>query len=134
MGSCIFCEIAAGRSFVRMVYSDRDVLCFFPLEPEMLGHTLIVSRNHYCDMRDAPAEFGHAAFSAALRLSRHYEKALGTSAFNFMNASGAEAEQSVPHLHFHYLPRFGLENFSTWPKLPPFKTNLDILLQKLKLV
>ena len=129
---CIFCEIAAGRSFVRMVHADDDVLCFFPLEPEVLGHTLIVSRKHYHDIRDVCTNFGQAAFTAAQRLSKHYAKVLDTSAFNFMNASGIEAEQSVAHLHFHYLPRFKTDTFSTWPQLPKFRIDLDDLHSKLK--
>jgi histidine triad (HIT) family protein len=129
---CIFCKIAAGKAFVRMVYATDDTMCFFPLEPEVLGHTLICSRRHFSDVRDAPATMGAAVFEAAQLLSRHYSKTLGTSSFNLMNASGVEAEQSVQHLHFHFLPRFASDAFSTWPSLPAFKTDLDALLDRLK--
>jgi histidine triad (HIT) family protein len=115
-----------------VVYESDDVICFFPLEPEMLGHTLIVSKQHYHHVGDAPQEVGAAVFSAARALSKHYEKALGTAELNLMSANGEKAEQSVQHLHFHYLPRFGDEEFSTWPMLPPFKTDLDDLVLKLR--
>ena len=130
---CIFCRIIAKTSFARVVFETDDVICFFPLEPEMLGHTLIVSKKHYHHVGDAPCEVGESVFAAAQALSRHYERALGTAEFNLMSANGKKAEQSVQHLHFHYLPRFGDEKFSTWPTLPPFKADLNDLLSKLRI-
>lgn len=129
---CIFCSIATKTSFARVVFETDDVICFFPLEPEMLGHTLIVSKQHYHHVGDVPPEFGRSVFAASQALSNHYKKALGTAEFNLMSANGEKAEQSVQHLHFHYLPRFGDEEFSTWPLLPPFKTDLDDLVLKLR--
>jgi histidine triad (HIT) family protein len=131
---CIFCAIAAKASFARVVYETDAIICFFPLEPEVLGHTLIVSKNHYHHVGDAPAALGVEIFAAAQVLAKHYQKALGTDEFNLMNASGESAEQSVQHMHFHYLPRFAADGFSTWPNLPPFKTDLDVLLARLQII
>jgi histidine triad (HIT) family protein len=131
---CIFCAIAAKQAFSRIVYETESIVCFFPLEPELLGHTLIVSKAHYHHVGDAPAELGVEVFSAAQVLAAHYKIKLGTGEFNLMNASGENAEQSVQHLHFHFLPRFENDGFSTWPSLPPFKTDLDALLARVKIV
>ena len=97
---CIFCSIATKTSFARVVFETDDVICFFPLEPEMLGHTLIVSKQHYHHVGDVPPEFGRSVFAASQALSNHYKKALGTAEFNLMSANGEKAEQSVQHLHF----------------------------------
>ena len=130
--NCIFCAIASKTAFARVIFQTDNVICFFPLEPEILGHTLIVSKEHYHHVGDAPPELGVSVFAAAQALSRHYENALGTAEFNLMSANGEKAEQSVQHLHFHYLPRFGDEEFSTWPVLPPFRADLDEMLSKLR--
>jgi histidine triad (HIT) family protein len=130
---CIFCAIVAGKAFARIIYETDDIICFFPLEPEILGHTLIVSKAHYHHVGDAPAALGEQIFAAAQVLASQFKKVLGTDQFNLMSANGENAEQSVQHLHFHYLPRFGDEPFSTWPKLPPFQTDLDALLVRVKL-
>jgi histidine triad (HIT) family protein len=127
---CVFCAIAAKDAPVRLVCETEALLCFFPLEPEVLGHTLIVSKGHHADMRDCPASFGAEVFEAAQFLATLYGKTLGATGFNLMNASGGDAEQSVDHLHFHYLPRFPGDGFSTWPKLPEFRTDLDALLAR----
>jgi len=41
--------------------------------------------------------------------------ALDASGVNILNASGPGSEQSVPHLHFHVVPRWLDDGFSTWP-------------------
>ena len=43
---CVFCAIAEGSAFSRMVFQTDDLVCFFPLKPEVLGHTLIAPRQH----------------------------------------------------------------------------------------
>lgn len=115
-----------------MVAETDELMCFFPLQPETLGHTLVAPKEHYNDMRDAPPQLGLSISRMVQMLSENYGSSLGTTAFNLLIANGQEAEQSVPHAHFHYLPRFADYGLSTWPALPPFKTDLDALLLKLR--
>lgn len=129
---CIFCAIVRGDAPARTVHETTDLICFFPLEPEVLGHTLIVPKQHFADLRDCPAVIGEAVFAAAQALYRHYAGAMGASGFNLLNASGVDAEQSVQHLHMHLLPRRAGDGLKTWPKLPPFGTDLDALLESLR--
>jgi histidine triad (HIT) family protein len=131
-GDCIFCAIAAKRAPVRMVHETAELLCFFPRQPNLLAHTLIVPREHHADLRDCPPSLGNAVFEVTQRLAQHYAAILGSTGFNLMNASGIDAEQSVQHLHFHFLPRFPDDPFSTWPTLPPFEADLDTLLDRLR--
>ncbi|MEV6297464.1 HIT domain-containing protein [Streptomyces sp. NPDC051896] len=37
------------------------------------------------------------------------------SGVNILSASGPASEQSVPHLHFHVVPRWADDQISTWP-------------------
>jgi histidine triad (HIT) family protein len=130
---CIFCAIIAGDAPSRIVFQTPELVCFFPLEPELFAHTLIVPKAHYEDIRDTPASFGAYVFEASQFLASHYRNTLGATGFNLMNASGRDAEQSVFHLHFHFLPRFPDDKLNTWPKLPSFDVDLDQLLNKVKL-
>jgi histidine triad (HIT) family protein len=104
----------------------------FPLRPNLLGHTLIVTRRHYEHAGDCPAGIGASVFAAAQHLDRRYREALGSTGFNLLNASGADAEQSVPHFQFHFFPRRAGDGLSTWPQLPPFDVDLDALQSRLR--
>ncbi|MFE7778158.1 HIT family protein [Streptomyces sp. NPDC057445] len=41
--------------------------------------------------------------------------ALAAGGVNVLSAGGPGSEQSVPHLHFHVVPRWSDDGFSTWP-------------------
>jgi len=129
---CVFCQIAAGALPARVVHETRDLICFFPRRPNLLGHTLITSKAHFEHIGDCNPALGTSIFTAAQRLSSHYAKALGATGFNLLNASGTDADQSVPHLHVHYFPRTPNDDLNTWPDLPRFQTDLDELLERLK--
>lgn len=130
--ACPFCAIAAGEAPARIVHETDDLLCFFPLQPNVLGHTLIVTRSHHEHVGDCPVAIGSSVFAAAQELDRHYRVALGATGFNLLNASGVDAEQSVPHFHFHFFPRRPGDGLSTWPQLPTFETDLDMLHSRLR--
>jgi diadenosine tetraphosphate (Ap4A) HIT family hydrolase len=100
---CVFCSIVAGRLPSRIVWQTEELICFFPLAPEVLGHTLIAPRPHYADIWDAPTSFGASVFEAANFLASLYERKLGSTGFNLLNASGKDAEQSVCQLSLPFL-------------------------------
>jgi histidine triad (HIT) family protein len=129
---CVFCEIALGRRFARVVHETDNLLCFFPLEPNLLGHTLITTRRHFEHLGDCPPELGLSVFEACQKISLHYSAVIGATGFNLLNASGKDADQSVPHLHFHYMPRRPNDGLDTWPVLAPFETDLDELVRLLR--
>lgn len=129
MDGCVFCAIVERLQPARIVLETPEIVCFFPLEPEVPGHTLIVSRRHYHDIMDAPTGLGEAVFSVAQSLATRYREALNATGFNLLHATGAAAGQSVPHLHFHFMPRFDGDGISLWPQLPGSSIDLDALLR-----
>ena len=131
---CTFCEIIEGRQLARLIFANEEVVCFFPQEPDVLGHTLITSRRHYHDLRDCPASVGLAMLKAATLLSRRCESRLDSAGFNLLSANGAVAEQSIMHCHLHFLPRYFDDAFSAWPQLPGSNADLDDLAAKLRIV
>lgn len=92
---CVFCAIIAeGR------YDDRDghAVSFAPLAPVVPGHRLVVPVVHVKDaLEDA------LVTSLAVRYAVKVAQQLAPC--NIMTSVGAEATQSVFHLHWHVVPR-----------------------------
>lgn len=97
MTACVFCEIIAGRASADMVAEWDDAIAFVPLDPVTTGHTLVVPRQHVADALENPAV-------TALTMRRAAELARGQC--NLITSVGADATQSIPHLHIHVVPRF----------------------------
>ncbi|MER7837776.1 HIT domain-containing protein [Streptomyces sp. NPDC096040] len=88
---------------------------FSPLDPLAPGHTLVVPTRHYGDVFDTPHDVLTTTMELVQRVAGAMKTALGASGVNILNASGPGSEQSVPHLHFHVVPRWLDDGISTWP-------------------
>lgn len=102
-GSCIFCRIAAKEVPSEIVYEDADVVAFRDLSPQAPTHVLVIPKRHVSSL-DAAAEADAALLGAMMLAS----KAVASSArliggYRVVTNCGADAGQSVGHLHLHVL-------------------------------
>jgi len=101
---CIFCRIVDGQATAKIVFEDATVVAFEDLNPQAPVHLLVVPRRHLPSLKEATAEdeplLGHL-FTVAARLAR--ERGLETKGYRTVINNGAEAGQSVFHLHVHVL-------------------------------
>lgn len=98
---CIFCSPERARVFLDLgdVYALWDG---FPVSP---GHALIIPKRHVATWFEASA-IERAAIVAAIEPVCEIVRArFGADGFNFGVNVGAAAGQTVPHLHFHVIPR-----------------------------
>ena len=131
--NCVICEIVAGEIPSWIVYQDAEVICFLPKTLEAYGHTLVAPKAHYPDLYTAPEALLERLAVAVKKLAIHYNDRIGSSGVNVLHASGVSAQQSVPHLHIHLIPRFDDDGLDTWPNLPVLQVDKDELLEKLLL-
>lgn len=102
---CVFCRIVAGEIPSRQVYADDAAIAFLDVEPLKRGHTLVVPRAHVSDALASPETM--AALSPAIATTgRLLIDQLGASGLNVLSNVGADAGQSVFHLHVHLVPRY----------------------------
>lgn len=104
---CPFCTIVAGNDpRVREIYRDDDVVAFFPTEPAVIGHTLLIPRVHTEDIWGLSEELAGKLGMASVKLASAVKQAFAPEGLNVIQSNGAAATQTVPHLHVHIVPRW----------------------------
>jgi histidine triad (HIT) family protein len=99
---CLFCRIAAGEIPSEIVHADDRVVVFRDINPKAPTHVLAIPRRHIAsaaDLTDADGELLAALFAALRRVA----EGAGLTGYRIASNVGAEAGQSVFHLHFHLL-------------------------------
>ena len=113
---CVFCAVVRGEGHAHVVYEDDLVMAFLDRHPLFPGHTLVIPREHIEVLGDLPDELVMPLMRVVRAASRAMSSALGAQG-SFV-AQNNVVSQSVPHLHFHVVPRTkgdGLKGFF-WPR------------------
>lgn len=118
VADCPFCKIVREDDRnAREVYRDESVVAFFPLEPATLGHTLVVPRQHMADIWCLDEEIAAHLARVTVRLSKVVLRVLHPEGLNVLQSNGQVAEQTVPHLHVHVVPRWAGDAIGPiWPQ------------------
>ena len=107
---CLFCRIAAGEIPSDIAHSDDQVVVFRDIQPKAPTHVLAIPRRHIpsvAELTDADGGLLAALFAALRRVAEE----AGVRGYRIVTNAGAEAGQSVFHLHFHLLSGRAM----TWP-------------------
>ncbi len=116
---CLFCKIVAGELPSTRVYEDRHVLAFEDINPQMLVHTVIVTKNHYDSIADEIPEEELGWLFGAVRKVAQIE-GVDETGFRVIVNAGPDGRQSVDHVHVHVLG--GARMNSGNPLLPEEET------------
>ncbi len=104
--ACIFCKIARGEAHAWRVYEDDEILVILDIYPVEKGHLLVISKEHYESIHDAPPEIVAKVFLASAALSRIYRERLNAPGVNVIANSGRASGQEIFHFHVHVIPRW----------------------------
>ncbi len=113
---CTFCAIVAGEVDAVVVAETDLTLAFLDHRPLFEGHTLLIPKPHVETLRDLPDPMVEPYFTELRRVAVGVQDGLGADG-TFV-AENNVVSQSVPHLHFHVVPRRrkdGLRGFF-WPR------------------
>ena len=109
---CVFCAIAAGEIPSLKVYEDDLVLAYLDINPFSKGHTLVIPKEHGTGMLDTSDETLAVLAARVKKVAAHLKAALPCDGFNILQNNGKAAGQTVMHIHFHIVPRYGEEEIS----------------------
>ncbi len=103
---CVFCKIIKGEIPCTKIYEDDKVLAFLDIAPFNPGHTIIVPKDHHHSITTIGLDYLDAIMAVAPKIGTALMRGTGAEGFNIMQNNGHVAGQTVPHVHFHVLPRF----------------------------
>lgn len=103
MEECIFCKIIKGKIPCSKVYEDEHAIAFLDIAPASKGHTLVVPKEHYEIINDAPNNVLEKTIDVVKKIGNALLKE--NDGFNVMQNNKKASGQLVPHIHFHVIPR-----------------------------
>ncbi len=108
---CLFCKIIAGDIPSQKVYEDDKVFAFKDIDPQAPFHILIIPKEHIASAAEINRQNSSVVahiFEVAATIAKENNLEGG---YRLVTNSGADAGQTVGHLHFHMLAGRSL----AWP-------------------
>ncbi|MBQ9735482.1 MAG: histidine triad nucleotide-binding protein [Clostridia bacterium] len=100
---CLFCKIISGEIPSTKVYEDELVYAFRDINPQAPTHILVIPKAHVASANEITEE-NSAVVARIFEVIPKIAAAEGLSGgFRVVSNAGADACQSVHHLHFHIL-------------------------------
>ena len=103
MENCLFCKIIAGEIPSTKVYEDERILAFRDIAPQAPTHILVIPKIHIPSV-DGITEANCDVVAHIFQTIPQIAGAEGlTNGYRVVSNCGADAGQTVNHLHFHIL-------------------------------
>lgn len=112
---CLFCKIINGEIPCYKIYEDEDFLAFLDIHPVNLGHTLILSKQHYRNLFNLPAELLPKLGPILQKLGQAVKTGTNADGLNIGWNNESAAGQIIFHSHIHLIPRFETDGLKSWP-------------------
>jgi histidine triad (HIT) family protein len=103
VADCLFCKIAAKEIDSHLVHESEAVVAFRDINPVAPTHILVIPREHISSAADLTEAHGPLLGEMLASLASLAEKEGLDDGFRVVTNVGAEAGQSVDHLHFHLI-------------------------------
>lgn len=100
---CAFCdqEVLENQKF----YEDDSVYALYTHKPIIPGHCLIVPKRHVERFENLTETEMQHIFQVIKKVDLAAQKSFQTCSYLLLQKNGSEVGQTVPHVHFHYIPR-----------------------------
>jgi histidine triad (HIT) family protein len=113
---CIFCKIINKTIPNAIIYEDDIFLAFLDKYPINYGHSLLIPKDHFNTILEMPTNLVGEMYSLVPHLSRAIITTIDGNGFNVSQNNGRSANQIIPHVHVHIVPRFSIEKIKgQWP-------------------
>jgi histidine triad (HIT) family protein len=101
---CIFCKIANGQMPANLVAESEHCVAFWDINPRQPIHLLIVPKSHHVNVTEL-VNASPEVLIDLVKLGTDLATTYSTGSFRLTFNTGAEAGQSVFHVHGHITSR-----------------------------
>ena len=130
--NCLFCDIVAGKIKAHFVYEDKTHVAIMDKYPIQRGHTLVMPRDHHERITDMNTEDVSSLFSKIPVIAHAILEVTSADGFNIAQNNGKAANQIIPHVHVHIVPRYSATG-TTWTKrMIPKDNDIENLATKIR--
>ena len=103
----IFAKILRGEAPAHIVHQDEVCLCMMDVMPQSKGHTLVIPKDPVEDIFGVSDEVLQHLILQTRRIARAVDSVFQPDGVMVLQLNRAGAGQSVFHLHFHVIARWG---------------------------
>ncbi len=117
----IFERIIKGEIPSRKIYEDDTCIAILDIAPRSKGHTLVISKEVYPTLKDAPSETVAHMMDIVRKMDMKMRDALKADGTNVIINNSPASGQEVPHLHIHVIPRYTDDGISFFPPVTRYE-------------
>ncbi len=101
----IFAKILRGDMPSVKLYEDDMTYSFMDVMPQAEGHALVIPKSPAVNLLTLEAAYAQALILTTQKIASAVQKGLDAPGIMLVQLNGASAGQTVPHIHFHIIPR-----------------------------
>ncbi len=116
MESTVFSKIANHEVPAHIIWEDDSFIAFLDVLPIAPGHVIVAPRQPFASLEDMPDGSLGNFFVVAQKIGKAFLTALGAEGYSLFLDNKNGANQRVPHVHFHVLPRAADDGLGRWPQ------------------
>lgn len=102
MNDCLFCKIIKGDIPSYKVYEDDDTLAFLDINPDSMGHTLVIPKKHFNNYEDIDLDTISKVNKTGKIVYNMLKEKLKPEGIKLVQNNGVI--QDVLHYHLHIIP------------------------------
>ena len=103
MSDCLFCKIINGEIPSKKLYEDEKILAFYDISPIAPVHFLVIPKQHIASVDAIDADNSAIVAYIFQKLGELAKLAGIENGYRVISNCGADAGQTVQHLHIHVL-------------------------------
>lgn len=121
-----------GKQEAHIIFEDNSHIAIMDKYPIQLGHSLVMPKMHHEKIVDMSNDEVGALFSRVPVVARAILAATGADGFNIGQNNGKSANQIIPHVHVHVIPRYQKIGNSWARRMIAQNDDLDELAKKIR--